>query len=153
MTIGGINYDQKNGLGQVSNNDEVLYFGFVGYMTPDSFLSLAGTLHEPEKDTVEYLTQILKEGEPIASPFLDYDVDEKSIVGHEGRHRCLAIKAFNKSAIVPVHFFLSRGYRGRHVTEEMLKSCNEGIKKENRSTVISNTLKAAFSENTGFIKL
>lgn len=67
------------------------------YMTPDEFLQMAETLDEPTSSKQETVRGVLSQGKKLSSiPLLSFDNDGKgtaSVVGHEGRHRAMELKA------------------------------------------------------------
>lgn len=100
---GPIEYDQKNGVGNVPFNQEINYRGFAVFMTPAMFLALVPSRKYPHDKVV----QAMKD-KPIASPFLDIRFDKKmqaQVVAHEGRGRMLTIAQTHGQIPVLVHCF------------------------------------------------
>lgn len=140
--VGGVFFDNNHGLGAVPDNRNVEYKGFVGFITPKQFLELAANHQGKREESAADIKQAISDGFPIGAPFLDItlsDIEEggyATVVGHEGRARCLALIAlgrdkqmgFLENTKIPVHFFLRDGLRSRHITDEMIASLkNSGI--------------------------
>ena len=125
----GVNYDQIKGLGSVPDNQNIIYKGFAVTMEVRHFMALAKPVpkgRDSKADSVEYLKDFINQGGAIGCPFLQLDVTKNKIVGHEGRHRCLAVFELfqNMNHEVVVHVF-PRAYRARHITLEMIKAFSE----------------------------
>ena len=116
-------FDARKGIGQVPNNIDVDYLGFVKYMTPAQFLDLAAK--RPSHPSADWIEDEIKKGVPVGQPFLnvDWNDDLKAwlITNHEGRNRCVAIARVDKNTKVPVHV-IPYGLRARHLTSEMKKA-------------------------------
>jgi pyrimidine deaminase RibD-like protein len=116
--------DNVNGIGSVPWNQEIGYMGLNVLMKPSVFLKLAlpiKSLSLNDKKTVDYLKKEL-DNRGIGAPFLQIDIPQEwkkgitgtpaRIVGHDGRHRMLAIQSAEGDTPVEVHL-LPRGFRNR----------------------------------------
>lgn len=142
-----VNMDSENGLGQVPNNSNVDYMGLRVLMKPSVFLKLALPFSPDSKgeENIVYMVKLIKEGKPIAPPFLQIEIPEvwekgltgtpAKIDGHEGRHRMTAIKIAEGDHPVEVHLF-PKYYRNRHITPQWIKSLNYELIPEGRVTPI-----------------
>lgn len=130
IKFGKIVFDPQEGFGSVPNQLEIEYRGFAVIMRPDTFNRLVPPLL-PVSDVqfVDYVSSMgekMRQGTPVAPPFLAVDFQTKSapkILGHEGRHRVAAIQAISKdnpSQMVLVHVFPANGMRARHLTADMI---------------------------------
>lgn len=118
--VGSVNFDQENGLGQVPLNQNVNYRGFTAMMRPSKFLELAHKLESPKEHSVDHITNEIKKGKPIGSPFLNVDFETGRVKGHEGRHRMLAAQRVNGDQHVPVHIFGQGEDRARHLDKDAI---------------------------------
>jgi hypothetical protein len=123
--------DNRKGLGATPNNEEVNYFGLRVYMTPSTFRHLASPLTHRKDETVKFVYEHLKAGGTIGSPFLRIEnrgVDKPArVVGHEGRHRMLAVaQLFGNNAAVEVHLFYP-GHRRRDLSPELVDRWNKEL--------------------------
>lgn len=83
---------------------------FHTQLTPDEYFKHAETQNgwhrnKVSKVNVEKLKDRMRENKPIDPTYLDYDVDNKKIVGQEGRHRATAAKELGIKHIPVVVFF------------------------------------------------
>jgi hypothetical protein len=82
---------------------------------------------------------------PIASPMLKVDLDPDDptripiVVGHEGRHRMLAILCSVGDVEIPVHLF-PVGARARHLTDEMIELLRTRMVREGSSDLVEGAL-------------
>jgi hypothetical protein len=116
--------NNQSGIGSVPKNQEIDYFGLRVAMRPSTFLKLALPLPNTPQDqeSVEYVKQH-KDTEGIGAPFLEIDIPEgwesndlskpARVVGHDGRHRMMAILQSEGDDPVEVHLF-PLGLRRRH---------------------------------------
>jgi hypothetical protein len=142
-----VNIDNAKGAGAVPYNTDVDYFGVRVLMSPSTFLSLAAPLAEPESK--EGLMKFLKDGGAIGSPFLDIGVPFEwddgnfkqyaKISGHEGRNRMMAVMDLEGDSPIEVHLFFKQ-YRAREITPEMITKANEGMFREQTTTLIPGPL-------------
>lgn len=142
--ISEYNVDNKSGLGATPNNQDVHYFGMRVLMKPSMFLKLAHPLSTPGA-SVEYITQHIKQGKGLGSPFLLVDIpyewdyndfrERAEVSGHEGRHRMLAIQKVEGDDPVEVHIFPRGGLRARDLTPEVVKHLNAGIISQSRNEI------------------
>jgi hypothetical protein len=115
-----------NGLGATEKNQEVDYFGIRVLMKPSTFLKLALPLllTSDDKKKIDYIkTELDNTG--IGAPFLKIEIPEEwerestdkpaHVMGHDGRHRMLAIQSTEGDNPVEVHLFPA-GYRNRDLT-------------------------------------
>jgi hypothetical protein len=127
--------DNKDGLGNTPNNQNVLYKGCMAIMNIDTLLYALPDIDKRDRDSYQ-MVDLLKQGESIASPFLDINIDlfvenEEGVpmfVGHEGRARTLALKKLGvKELPVQLQFI---GYRARHVEnrDAFKQWLNKGVK-------------------------
>lgn len=132
--VGKVVFDQKEGLGAVPNNQNVVYRGFVGMMFPKDFMYFA---HRADREEdAKNILNLIEQGYGIGSPFLYLDIEGENpnltmrIVGHEGRARCVALNYLQPNVAIPVHFFLGGGLRARSLTDQMIGMLNQRIKAE-----------------------
>jgi len=126
--------DNKQGIAATGKNANVNYAGFKVMMKPSKFLQLARPIpgYETDKQSTQYLTDVLKGGGKVGSPYLDIkfspawfdgwnpyhkdipkrqqdfigDITEApQVTGHEGRHRMQAILDTHGDIPVEVHLF------------------------------------------------
>lgn len=137
----GVRYDQRNGLGASEyNSNDPLYWGPIAIMRPSSFLGLAERLEHPRKGVVEGIVGKMETGAAVASPYLKMKFTRSGfyVIGHEGRHRCMAIqKLFGDD--IPIIVMLPNmggdyGQRARSLDEHILSHLNKMIKGESGST-------------------
>lgn len=135
FTVGRVNFDNRNGLGAVSDCANVVYMGVVTMMHPANFLRLAA--EGISQDQLARLRPEMLKGTPVGSPFLALDDKDGylRVTGHEGRHRCVVIEELQDEPI-PVCIFI-RGLRARHWTPELIAELNSGVQKEKSSTIVT----------------
>ncbi|HEY6019770.1 MAG TPA: hypothetical protein VIY48_07665, partial [Candidatus Paceibacterota bacterium] len=116
-----INWD-VNGIGNVVIQQEVSTRGFTRVLTPDEVLALSSKMPEGQA-RFEEIAKYMKEGGPVAPPFLDVKWDKENkvwrVVGHEGRNRSIAAKMVDPNAQMEVHFF-PKGMTAKDVKPRML---------------------------------
>lgn len=126
-TVDGINYDSRDGLGAVPDNQNIEYKGFVTYMKAKDFISLNPA--RTEMRSVDHIKEVIKRGEPIGPPIMTVELQEGSsgtswvVIGHEGRGRAIAISQLHPEARIPVQLFPrhpERELRARHLTPDMM---------------------------------
>jgi len=140
----------SDGIGNTPTNHDIDYFGIRVLMTPLNFLKLAAkTGSNPRMESVEYLVNAILSGEAVAPPFLKLEVPHSwtgdsddgmevaKVVGHEGRHRMLALsRVYGRNYPIEVHITFY-GYRNRHVTREWIESLiYDGIEEEDSKRVV-----------------
>jgi hypothetical protein len=133
--VGQVNFDNRKGMGAVSDCANVVYMGAVAMMRPANFLRLAAEGTNPQQ--ADSLREEILKGIPVGSPFLALD-DSQGVLrisGHEGRHRCVVIEELQDLPI-PVCLFI-RGLRARHWTPELIAKLNSGVQKEKSSTIVT----------------
>lgn len=124
--------DCANGLGNVPNNQNVLYMGFIVSMKLSVFQELALDDEGEQDKTAEWMVEKIKEGYSIGQPWfsINIDVDKNDvfqITGHEGRGRVKAIKKYLGSDIeMPIQFFLDKGMKNRDLTDDLIKRFTDG---------------------------
>lgn len=72
------------------------------WITPRDFLKLTPVVEKPD---IDYYVNLIRSGQPIENiPFLRTEQvgDMFKVVGHEGRHRCMAIVRLNIRGNIPV---------------------------------------------------
>jgi len=114
-------FDSREGIGQVPNQIDINYFGFVKYMTPDEFRRLVpGGVSDTE--TKDFVVGALSRGEKLGPPFLSATWDDTAgvwkIKDHEGRSRIDAVREVYGTVPVPVHIFPT-GMRAGDLTPQM----------------------------------
>ena len=124
-------------LGYVPMQGEVNYRGLTAKVTPRNFHRLA-KLRRYEDSNVEFLMQKMKEGVPVAPPFLQIEIedDKISVYGHEGRTRTEAAKRLNGNELIPVVLFVyidgnKLVNRNKEKVKEVIDSLNVGLWSEN----------------------
>lgn len=142
-----VKIDNTNGAGAVPYNTDVDYFGVRVLMAPSTFLSLAAPLHDPTSK--DGLKKFMQDGGAIGSPFLTIKVPPEwddgnfkqyaKIGGHEGRNRMRAILELEGNEPIEVHLFFSQ-YRRRQVSDQMINKANEGMFREQTTTLIPGPL-------------
>ncbi len=124
--------DCVNGLGNVPNNQNVLYLGFISKMKLSSFQELALDDEGDQDKTADWMVEKIKEGYSLGQPWFSINMDVKEnemfqITGHEGRGRIKAIKKYLGEDIeIPIHFFLDKGMKNRDLTDDLIKKFQEG---------------------------
>jgi hypothetical protein len=100
-------------------------------LSPDEFLELAEAI-APEQvkgESVEFLEEAIRDGKPIAPPFLtlqwNITKNQWKVVGHEGRHRAMAAKKAGLKSL-PVQIFLRNG-NGNRITDPDALLKGEGL--------------------------
>ena len=125
--------DNVNGLGAVPYNQDVDYFGLPVLMKPSIFLklSLPLAINDTDKRTIKHLEQE-KDTRGFGAPFLQVDMERQfpRIVGHDGRHRMIAIKQSEGDHPVEVHIF-PRGMRHKDLTPDLIDKLNDLVVSQN----------------------
>lgn len=137
--------DNERGLGAVPINASVDYHGLRVTMYPSAFLNLAAPIEEQTPD-IAYISQHVKNGGSIASPFLDITIPEEwedgnfsspaQVSGHEGRHRMMVVAQVYGNVPTEVHLFFRGGLRARDITNTYVAHLNTHLYKE-RSKVVA----------------
>lgn len=135
--LGDLHFNQRTGLGQVPDNMEVLYKGFAVIMLPEQFhrLTPARTYNE---DSLEIITDAIKSGKPIGSPFLSIMKTKKGayyVSGHEGRTRMKAIDNLYGQVPVLVHVFVD-WTRARSIDTTMINNMRLNLIPEKQKTAL-----------------
>jgi hypothetical protein len=138
-----VNIDNRKGMGAVSNNQEIDYFGLRVQMKPSTFLDLAAkTNSKPTEEMLQYI----KNGGAIGAPFLIFEVpdemsDSPKVIGHEGRHRMMAVKEIEGDKPIEVHIF-PKGFisRKKHINKDIEKYLNKSAYKEDTNQLIRGPL-------------
>lgn len=104
--VGGLRWDNQEGLGSIPNAFDAEQAGRMVKMTPDEFLNVV--LKKETSEVTPALRSAVKEGKAVGTPYLNigYDAKLKSfrIIGHEGRNRAQLAKELGESEIpVAVH--------------------------------------------------
>ena len=140
--------DNKHGLGQTPDNQNVLYKGFVAWFETNKLIDVFPKMRQRETESFEML-KLMQDGFSIGNPCLYLDIDPyvdkeegiAKLTGHEGRAR---IWAMNKMGVkrIPIQI-LFLGYRARHVENhaEFIEWLNKGVKLEKSEKVYQNLFK------------
>jgi hypothetical protein len=138
QTITEVKIDNRNGAGNTPNNEDVDYKGFRVLMKPSVFLSLVPYFSRIS-DKVDRMRNYVKSGGAIASPFLKVEIPEEwingdftktaEVVGHEGRHRMLAVWQTEGDTPIETHLFISQ-YNANRVKPEWLEKINSRLMSE-----------------------
>ena len=154
--------DNVNGIGSVPWNQEIGYMGLNVLMKPSIFLKLARpikSLSPNDRKTVDYLKKEL-DNKGIGAPFLQIDIPQEwkkgitgepaRIVGHDGRHRMLAIQSAEGDNPVEVHL-LPRGFRNRDFKAhpEWIDELNALLISETGSYVAGPLFQSGVTETAG----
>ena len=122
---------QAPGHGWTSVNSDIDYFGVRVLMRPSNYLKLARPLPVPKDSSLQFLRKAVRNQEPLGSSWLNVEWDHRvpswTVVGHEGRHRMLAIQMEEGDAPTEVHIKPTGSIRRRHMTPEMLEELKTGI--------------------------
>lgn len=115
-----VRVDNDEGIGNVPDNRNVDYLGFVVHMKPRDFLALNPARSiDRQVDSIDHLRSHVAAGHPIASPFLSPSWDEARgewrVIQHEGRGRMLVAHEEDPEQEIPVHVFPRGGMRARHL--------------------------------------
>lgn len=140
--IGKITFSGSKGFGSVPNNANVNYMGFIGFMKPSTFLSIALDDEGSQEGTSKDLEKFMEEGYAIGIPFfsIKFDPDGKTpkITGHEGRGRMRMIQRVLGDHPIPVHFFPTGGMRSRDITKELADQVKQGVFAEQSDRIVKN---------------
>lgn len=152
--------DNKNGLGQVPNNENVDYLGLRVKMRPSVFLDLAKS-HQEHTKTVQHIIEHLQQGGKIGAPFLTIDLpdswkedfksndsqdqdmkilDVAEVVAHEGRHRMAAVRELYGDKPIETHLFFQGNVRNRHLNQQIIEKMQTKIKNEDGKRVYGGPL-------------
>ena len=133
--VGVVKFDQARGYGSVPDNQNVDYKGFVVMMKPEVYLALAKS--GIKKGSKERAEKIIIAGKPIGSPFLDVDFSGLTprVVGHDGRHRMMAIEELQPNVAVPVHIFGANGLRAKNITSSQIEDFKTKALNEDKKLV------------------
>ena len=129
--------DNRQGLGNVPDNQNVDYLGLRVLMKPTVFLRLAATLYREQASSTDYIKQHLQQGGAIASPWLVIDIPQAweqadfqqpaRVTGHEGRNRMYAVLETDGDEPIECHLFFSHGLRNRHILPSWIDKLNERL--------------------------
>ena len=138
----------SDGIGNVPMNRDIDYFGLRVLMTPRIFLKLAANVgYGRRSESVAYLVNAIKSGQAVAQPFLTIEVPDSwergqmdgiaKVVGHEGRHRMMALaQVYGDNHPIEVHIN-PKFYRKRHITPDWIDSLlYDGIEAQDSNNVI-----------------
>ena len=124
----GVTFSADSGAGEIANNRNVNYTGFVVWMRPSQFLSLNPPLPktQAQQDKIKAWHKSLDQSVTLGPPVLFVDLEDDAmddddnvlngnfvVRNHEGRHRMTAIMERSDEP-VPVHVIPSRYLRARH---------------------------------------
>lgn len=141
FTVGKVNFDNAEGLGNTPLGMNVLYRGAVAWIKPSTFRAIAAA-GERGDDSAQ-LEALMRKGDPIAVPFLELDLvgetdAPENVVcgGHEGRARADAFRAINGGVFMPVQLDFA-GLRARHLSPSFFQWLNKhGIVAERSKTLV-----------------
>ena len=132
-----VKIDNKQGIGEVPDNNNVDYLGLRVLMRPSVFLGLASTLYREQASSVDYIKQQLAQGRGIASPWLVIDIPQAwgqnnldapaRVVSHEGRNRMYAVLETEGDEPIETHLFFSGGLRNRHIKPNWIENMNKSL--------------------------
>lgn len=138
-----VKIDNKQGIGEVPDNNNVDYLGLRVLMRPSVFLGLASTLNREQASSVDYIKQQLAQGRGIASPWLVIDIPQAwdqnnldapaRVVSHEGRNRMYAAMETDGDLPLEVHLFFSGGLRRRHIKPAWIAQLNQQLIAQGRT--------------------
>lgn len=139
FTVGKVNFDNKDGLGNTPLGGNVLYRGAVAWIKPSTFRAMA-TAADRRGDAA-HLENLMRNGEAIAAPFVQLDLEfadgkptSALVVGHEGRARADAFRAINGDIFMPVQLDFY-GWRARDLSHEFFQWLNtHGVTAERSKT-------------------
>jgi pyrimidine deaminase RibD-like protein/GNAT superfamily N-acetyltransferase len=141
--------DNVKGLGAVPYNQEVDYMGLKVKMKPSVFLqlSLPLSMNDDDKKTIQHLEREI-DTRGFGAPFLEVNMDREfpRIIGHDGRHRMMAIKDVEGDNPVEVHMF-PRGMRNKDITPEVVSKLNDLVVSQNGKYVPGPIFTTTVSEN------
>lgn len=153
--------DNRQGLGNVPDNQNVDYLGLRVLMKPTVFLRLAATLYREQASSTDYIKQHLQQGGAIASPWLVIDIPQAweqadfqqpaQVTGHEGRNRMYAVLETEGDEPIECHLFFSHGLRNRHILPSWIDKLNERLIPQRSNKAILGpffTKAAAITEKT-----
>lgn len=141
------NIDNRQGLGNVPDNQNVDYLGLRVQMKPSVFLRLAATLYREQAASTDYIKQHVQKGGAIASPWLVIDIPQAweqgdfqqavQVSGHEGRNRMWAVLETDGDEPIECHLFFSHGLRNRHILPSWIAQLNQRMIPERSNKAIS----------------
>ena len=136
FAVGGLEFDNENGIGAVPNLMDIFWKGILVAMTPRTFLSLTPSLAEEERpNTTAFLET---NSHPLGSPFLiikmNSETGELAAWGHEGRHRMSRIgKTLGMDVEIPVGLFVLEDHyqlKAREIETSFIEKIAEGVRRE-----------------------
>jgi hypothetical protein len=140
--VGKVTFSAKDGLGSVPFNQSVYYHGFVAFMKPSTFHTLA--LPDDSEQRAKNIVKLVNDSYALGIPFLQVDfkqVEDETgpamVTGHEGRARMAAVEMLNGDKPVPVHIFLMGGMRARHLTPEMVATVKAKLQAERSKKIVT----------------
>ena len=114
---------------------------YVGYISPEDFVSL--TSNKKIRGRVEDEAYILDEDElknEKETPFLEYDPASGEVVGHEGRHRMLALKADGIESVAVLLKPFTDSFERRMVQDISLTGQNFAEGRANGNVIVKNAI-------------
>lgn len=152
--IGEITFSGSKGFGSVPNNANVNYMGFIVFMKPSTFMSLALDDEGAQEGTSRDLEKFMKEGYAIGIPWFSIRFAEDGntlpkITGHEGRGRMRMIRRVLGDEPIPVHMFPTGGMRSRDITKDMVDEVKQGIFAERSDRVVKNPVSKVYVNGRG----
>lgn len=142
FVVGETKFDNQSGLGATPMGANIMYLGAVAWIKPSTFRKLA--LAADRTDDAKNIEKLLRDGKPMAAPFLIIDVIDEpeapkkiKVTSHEGRARADAFKAINGDVPIPVQLHPS-GLRARHLSPDFFKWIEEnGLVAEKSDSVVA----------------
>ena len=145
-----VKFDNRAGWGNTPNNAEIDYFGFIVMMRPSMFLKLAAPLPRDQAPSTDKIKQHLEAGGTISNPTLyvtvpsdwryeRFDLEDASIMMHEGRNRMYAMLEINGDEYVETHIFLRSDrieWRSKLITPAIIQQLNRGAFSENHRSYV-----------------
>lgn len=136
FAVGGLVFDNENGVGSVPNLVDIFWKGVLVAMTPRTFLSLTPSLAEEERPRTTAFLET--NSEPLGSPFLtirlNTETGELDAWGHEGRHRMAHIgKTLGMDVEIPVGLFVLEEHyllKAREIEASLIEKIAEGVRRE-----------------------
>ena len=150
--IKDIVFDCSKGKASIGHSSNIRNVGFAAMMKPSVFLKLAATLDNHFQESIK----ILEDSKMVPGwgpPTLYVDFDNKSVNGHEGRHRTFLFKKWYPNDEILVHFIVRNKdfYIKKDLTLDDLKTISKGLFNEDYS-LLKESLKTDHAKKKGFVK-
>ncbi|MCS4089059.1 hypothetical protein [Rhizobium sp. BK176] len=136
FAVGGLVFDNENGVGAVPNLAEIFWKGALVGMTPRMFHKLTPPLSEDERPKTNAFLRTNQD--PLGTPYLMVKLDTKtnalSVNGHEGRHRMSWMaRNFGPDFEIPVGLFVLEDHynlKARETETSIIERIAEGVRRE-----------------------